>query len=89
MFPPNQFITHTEQCKYELDYVDDEKESVRNNSVQMTELNYSKMMRNLLKIKEEIETQINMISSIKEEIERVSLKKKLEKDLKKVIKVIS
>lgn len=89
MFPPNQFITHTEQCKYELDYVDDEKESARNNSVQMTELNYSKMMRNLLKIKEEIETQINMISSIKEEIERVSLKKKLEKDLKKVIKVIS
>ena len=47
------------------------------------------MMRNLFKIREEIEQQIQLIMHSKEEIDRAKLKKKLEKDLKKVIKVIN
>ena len=47
------------------------------------------MMKNLLKIRQEIEAQIRLIITSKEEVDRATLKKKLEKDLKKVSKIIS
>lgn len=51
-------------------------------------MNHDKLMRNLLKIREEIEEQIKLIAQSREQIDRGKLKNKLEKDLKKVMKVI-
>jgi hypothetical protein len=47
------------------------------------------MMKNLLRIREEIEQQIRLVVSSKEEVDRTSIRKTLEKDLKRVMKVIS
>ncbi len=78
MFPPNEFVGHAEMCKYELDLgVKDENFLPNNNVSNFIENNYSKMMRNLLKIREEIEQQINLISVSKEEIDRAKIKRKL------------
>jgi hypothetical protein len=52
-------------------------------------INYDKMMKNLLKIREEIEQQIYMISATREDLDRTNLRRKLEKDLKAVMKVIT
>ena len=52
-------------------------------------INYDKMMKNLLKIREEIEQQIYMISATREDLDRTNLRRKLEKDLKTVMKVIT
>ena len=41
------------------------------------EPNYNKMMKNLLKIRDEIEQQIRLVSGSKEEIDRVNIRKNL------------
>ena len=51
--------------------------STRGAKSKSIELNYDKMMKNLLKIREEIEDQIRLIAASKEEIDKMSIRKNL------------
>ena len=88
VYLPNEFVTHVENCKYELSYIDSIQEK-KDGGKQSRSINYEKMMRNLIKIRQEIEEQIKLTSYVKEEADHKNLKKKLEKDLKKIMKIIS
>lgn len=55
MFPPNEFVNHAEKCKYELEYLESEgRGASKIGQSKVVELNYDKLMRNLVKIREEI-----------------------------------
>ena len=50
VYLPNEFVTHVENCKYELSYIDSIQEK-KDGGKQSRSINYEKMMRNLIKIR--------------------------------------
>ena len=52
------------------------------------QLDYGQVMSNLLEIREEIEEHIRLINGEKDRTDRAQIRRNLEKDLRKVVKVI-